>query len=183
MNRRPIALLGGTFDPVHAAHIQIARRALQDLPISGVCLIPNGRPPHRPPPQLSWWRRINLCEQALLGIARTSVGLDEPPDIARRTVDTVRRRRRRSAVVLIMGADAFAGFNRWRRWSRILQMVNIAVAQRDGKHPKIPRGHCRLVKNPRRLGDGVGRIFLWPFCPADMSSSQIRQAHKKGAAT
>lgn len=180
--RRPLALLGGTFDPVHAAHLQLARRALRDLPIGGVCLIPNGQPPHRAMPQLSWQQRVGTCKQALSGITRVSVGLDEPPGTSRWTIDTVRRRRRRGAVVLIVGADAFADFNRWRHWRRILQLANIAVARRGGKHPKIRHGHCHIIKNPQRLAAGVGRVFLWPFCPANISSTQIRQPSPKGAA-
>ena len=183
-NRRTAALLGGAFDPVHRAHVELARRALKDFPVARVFLIPNGAPAHRPAPQLSWRRRAAMCAAAVKNIPRAQVGQDEPPGAPRRTIDTARRyKRRRWTVVLILGADAFAGFYRWRRWRQLLQLANIAVARRGvGARPHAAVRACmRTIKNPRQLAGGAGGVFAWRFRPPDISATAIRRAAKNGA--
>lgn len=175
--RRRAAILGGAFDPVHCGHLALARRAARDLPVSAVRLVPNGAPPHRPAAKLSWEKRVRLCELAAARLPRVAVGREEPPGQIRRTVDTVRRHRlRHRRVLLIMGADAFAEFHRWRGWRRILRMANIAVARRDGGGDAraVVRSAARTVKNPRLLADGAGRVFMWRFRPGKISSTAIR---------
>lgn len=185
MNRRQtIALLGGTFDPVHRAHIQLARRALRDLPVNSVRLVPNGAPPHRLQPQTAWRARVQLCANALANISRATVGKEESPGTIRYTIDTVRHhRRRRRAIILIMGADAFADFHHWRQWRQVLQLTNIAVARRgDNCRPAAAvRARMRCVNTPNHLlGDGGGRVLAWRFRPAALSATMIRRRRAAG---
>ena len=177
-NRRVAALLGGAFDPPHGGHAALARRALKDFPAGRLFVIPNGSPPHRPPPRLSWSRRVALCAAAVADIPRARVGLDEPPGAARRTVDTVRRYRRRGwKVILILGADAYAGFGSWRRWREILGLANIAVARRGlcMRPGAAVRSAARPLKNSRMLLGGSGGVYAWRFRPPDVSSSAVRR--------
>lgn len=176
------AILGGAFDPVHRGHLAMAKRALRDLPVAEVRLIPNGAPPHRPPTKHSWRERIRFCEKATTNLPRVRVGYEEPPGQIRYTTDTVRRCRRRGLhLILLMGSDAFAGFHRWRQWRRILQTANIAVARRkDGGAPNAAvRAAVKKVKHPRLLAEGAGRVFAWNFCPGDISSTAIRAQIKR----
>ncbi|MGI9305819.1 MAG: nicotinate-nicotinamide nucleotide adenylyltransferase [Gammaproteobacteria bacterium] len=181
MSRRIAALLGGAFDPVHGGHVALARRALKDLPVAAVFLIPNGAPPHRPAPQLPWARRVAMCAAALRGIPRARTGLDEPPGAPRRTADTLRRyRRRRWKVVLILGADAFAELHRWHRWREIARRANFAVARRGARKfpPAARRGLC-AARRAREIAAGAGRVFWWNFRPPDISATAIRRAQKR----
>lgn len=175
--RRAIGLLGGSFDPVHRGHVVFARRAAKELPVNSVRLVPNGAPPHRREPQLSWSERVNLCEREAANIARVHVGREEPPGETRWTIDTVRRHlRRRRRVILLLGADAFADFDCWRGWSQLLRFVNIAVARRGGrKSPRAAvRARIRRAHSARSLQEGAGRVLWWQFRPGDISSTQIR---------
>lgn len=179
---RRIALLGGAFDPVHWGHLALARRALRELPVSEVRLVPNGAPPHRSGMRYSWAHRARLCEQAAAEIPRVRAGLEESPGRTRYSADTVRRYRRRGwKIVLVMGADAFAGFHLWRGWRRILRQANIAVARRaGGGAPNAAVRACsREVKNPMLLSEGAGRVLRWKFCPGAVSSTMIRAGAKK----
>ena len=179
--RRVIALLGGTFDPVHDAHVRLARRALSDLPVDVVRLVPNGAPPHRSSPLCDWAERVRRCTVALGGVPRIEVGTEESPDTPRYTIHTIRRHcARRRSVILVMGADAFAGFHHWRRWDDILRRVNIAVARRGGAgrpHAAV-RARIRDAKNPRMLARGAGKVWQWRFRPGDDSATMIRARNK-----
>ncbi|MBE8158711.1 MAG: nicotinate-nicotinamide nucleotide adenylyltransferase [Betaproteobacteria bacterium] len=180
--RRVAALLGGAFDPPHRGHAALARRALADLPVSRVFLIPNGAPPHRPPPRIPWRRRAEMCAAAVKNIARARVGRDEPPGAPRWTIAAVRRyKNRRWKVVLILGADVFADFHRWRRWREILQLANIAVARRGGFGcPRAAvRARMRILKTARPLAGGAGGVLAWRFRPPDISSTMIRRAAER----
>ena len=179
--KRRIALLGGAFDPPHRGHLALAKRAVRDLPVAVVRIVPNGMPPHRPPTKYSWRERVDLCARATAGMPRTVIGREESPDKIRRTIDTVRRhRQRRRHIILVMGADAFAGFHCWRGWRRLLKTANIAVARRNsgGTPHAMVRASVKTVKNARLLADGAGRVFLWHFRPGDISSTAIRAARK-----
>ena len=63
MNARPLALLGGTFDPVHNGHLRAAWEAAEQLDAE-VCLLPANVPPHRPQPVLDAVQRVALLELA-----------------------------------------------------------------------------------------------------------------------
>ena len=180
MNRRGvIALFGGAFDPIHQGHINLATRALQDLPIHGVRIIPNGAPPHRAPPATSWRQRVMRCQAATQNIRGIRVGLEESPAKTRWTIDTVRRyKRRRYRLILLLGADAFSQFGKWRQWRQIIDQTNIAVAKRgDWQPPPMAiRRQLKTVNHPRHLAHGARRLWWWQFRPGDISSTQIRQS-------
>lgn len=177
MSRR-IGILGGTFDPPHKGHAQLARQARCDLPVQMVELIPNGQPPHRRLPQLPWETRLALCRTLVAGMGGVRVSADEPPGAPRWTIDTLLRHRKRThGMILIMGADAFAQFHEWRGWRRILQLANIAVARRAHERHRISsavRGCCRPVRRAVALSGGNGRVFFWRFRPAAVSSTLLR---------
>lgn len=196
---RTIGILGGTFDPPHAGHRYLAQHARRDLPVRTVYLIPNGQPPHRSPPQLSWRKRVQLC-RALVGHCRgIVVGEDEPPNVRRWTVDLLVRKAKRTPhyrLLLIVGADAFVHFHQWRDWRKILAVANVAVARRGGVggvrevdgaggvsgtlpriHPQVRR-RCRVVRRAADLAGGCGRVFLWYCRPPSISSTQLRKLRK-----
>ena len=178
MRRRAVAVLGGAFAPFHRAHLQLAKRALRELPVASAAVIPNGCPPHRPPPTIPWEKRVNQCRTACRGVARLRIGLDEPPDKTQTTVATLlRRKKRRQRLILLLGADAFADFAKWRSWRRILKIANIAVARRgDNPRPSaMVRARCRVARRPQNLANGVGRVLMWKFRPENISSTQIRR--------
>jgi nicotinate-nucleotide adenylyltransferase len=63
--RAPVALLGGTFDPVHFAHLGLADDARRALGVAEVCLVPAGDPPHRPAPGASAAHRLAMLRLAI----------------------------------------------------------------------------------------------------------------------
>lgn len=176
-----IAVLGGAFDPIHDGHLHLARRALRELPAAQVRLIPNGAPPHKPQPAADWHWRMLQCQRATAGDKRIIVGDDEPPGKKRRTINTIRKLRQKSPLILIVGADAFWHFRRWREWRGILRVASIAVARRRGCPMPIravpPRWTAKVVK-PGKLWRGV---YFWRTnAPAPRISSTTLRARAAG---
>jgi len=133
----PLGLFGGTFDPVHFGHLRLAEEAIGDLGLGGVRWIPAGQPPHRGTPQVTARQRLEMVLRSTAGNARFSVDASEVEAAAPSyTVHTLQRLRDELGVdrplVLLVGADAFAGLQTWHRWRDLFDLAHIAVAQRPG---------------------------------------------------
>lgn len=143
MRPEPLGILGGTFDPVHNAHLKLAEAAMSRLRLGGILWIPAGCPPHRAPPVASAEDRLAMVRLAISG--RPGWAVDDAEVMANApswTIHTLERlvRLRAEPLVLLMGADAFLGFTAWHRWQDILKLTRIAVASRPGYAPEVPEG-------------------------------------------
>ena len=133
----PLGLFGGTFDPVHFGHLRLAEEAIGNLGLGGVRWIPAGQPPHRGAPQVTGQQRLEMVLRSTAGNARFSVDASEVEAAAPSyTVHTLERLRDEIGLdrplVLLVGADAFAGLPTWHRWRDLFGLAHIAVAQRPG---------------------------------------------------
>lgn len=137
----PLGVLGGTFDPIHIAHLAVAEEARDALGLERVMFIPAGEPPHKSGQAItSGEDRLAMIDLAIAGnaaFAASRMELDR--DGPSYTVDTlVALRAARLAagasteIVFIVSAEAFAGFGTWREPRRVLELATIAVAPRDG---------------------------------------------------
>lgn len=132
-----VGILGGTFDPVHLAHLALARTAAERLGLARVIWIPAGQPPHRPAPHAAPAHRLAMTRLAIGGDARFSVDASEAvSSAASYTVHSLERLRRQCGpdrpLVLLMGADALRGLAGWHRWRDLFALAHIGVATRPG---------------------------------------------------
>ncbi|MDX9995431.1 MAG: nicotinate-nucleotide adenylyltransferase [Rhodocyclaceae bacterium] len=132
-----VGIMGGTFDPVHLAHLALARTALDRLGLAEVRWIPAGRPWHRDAPGASPADRVAMVRAAIAGEPRFVLDASEAEAGAPGyTVDTLARLRRELGpdrpIVLLLGADAFRGLAGWHRWRELFDLAHIAVATRPG---------------------------------------------------
>lgn len=132
-----IAILGGTFDPVHNAHLAMARAALEHLPVEKILLIPTGQPPYREPPVASPAHRVAMLKLAIQENPEFRIDERElAPDATGYTVDTLRGLRSEigSAVplYLLLGADQYAALPTWHRPDEVKKLARIAVFARPG---------------------------------------------------
>jgi nicotinate-nucleotide adenylyltransferase len=133
---RPLALLGGTFDPIHNGHLRAAWEAAEQLDAE-VCLLPANVPPHRAQPVLDADQRVALLRLALAGQERLRLDTRELERAGPSyTVDTLLGLRAehgpRRPIVLLLGIDAFAGLPSWNRWLQLFDLAHIAVLARPG---------------------------------------------------
>lgn len=132
-----IGLLGGSFDPIHAGHLALARAALADLALERVLLVPTGRPPHKPERRFApAVTRYAMVELALLDDARlwaSTLELDESrPSYTIETVERLRREAPEHDYVLLVGADSLAALDSWRRWRELVATTALGVLARPG---------------------------------------------------
>jgi len=131
-----IGILGGTFDPVHNAHLAIARRALERLKLDGILWIPTGAPGYREPPVAPAKDRVAMLKLALAEERHYAVDERElQPGASGFTFDTIvslKNENPQSEFVLILGADQYAKRASWHRWADIEKLCEVALFARPG---------------------------------------------------
>jgi len=168
--QRRIALYGGTFDPVHIGHIEIARRVAQLFEIEKVVFIPAQMAPHkigRPVTEpIHRYAMLALATQDDPQLSISTFELDDPD--RRYTVDTVAHFQHalgdETELFFIMGADSWSEITSWREWERLLTMTNHIVVTRPGFEPAITHVGAvgeRIVDLRTSLECG-GLTPLWP---------------------
>jgi nicotinate-nucleotide adenylyltransferase len=131
----PVGILGGTFDPVHIAHLAIAEEVRDALGLAKVLFIPAAMPPHkvdRPvsdPEQRLAMVELAIADNPAFEASRIELGRTGPSY----TVDTLEALGADGAdLVLILSAEAFRDLRTWHRPERILELARLAVVPRDG---------------------------------------------------
>ena len=185
----PLGLFGGTFDPVHFGHLRLAEESIAHLGLGGVRWIPAGQPPHRGTPQVTPLQRLEMVRLAKASKARFSLDPSEvEAEAPSYTVHTLERLRRelgaQQSLVLLVGADAFAGLATWHRWRDIFALAHVAVSHRPGFPVEISSLPHELATefNDRRLTnvDGLkaspaGGIVTFAMTQLAISATQIRK--------
>lgn len=189
-----IGLFGGTFDPVHFGHLRLAEEACEHLHLGRILWVPAGQPPHRAAPRVTPRHRLDMVRLATAGnpafvVDAAEVEAEQPSY----TVLTLERLRREHGaacpLVLLVGADAFAGLPTWHRWREVLDLAHLAVSHRPG----FPVGPDSLPLEladefaRRRLPDAAGLraapaggIVTFAMTQLAISATQIRQLLANG---
>jgi nicotinate-nucleotide adenylyltransferase len=186
MSARRIGILGGTFDPIHCGHLDIADAAQATLGLDRMFVMTANIPPHRPQPVASAYHRFAMVAIAVAGRSGwRAADLELRSDAPSYTSTTLARFHERgypaSELYFVIGADAFADIGAWHDYPRILDETHFAVVSRPG-FPVGELAHRLPALVPRMAwarGDTVSRIdpliLLIDEPTADVSSSAIRQ--------
>ncbi len=193
---RPLGVFGGTFDPIHFGHLRLAEEAADALQLERVRWIPAGQPALRDAPRVGPAQRLDMVRLAISGNPRFEL---DPAEVDAEqtsfTVPTLERLRRSGTcgpdrpLVLLAGADAFAGMAGWHRWEALFELAHVAVAHRPGytiEAKYLPPALAdvfrrRFCDNPRLLRDTpAGRIVTFAMTPLDISATKIRTLLSKG---
>src|SRR5512137_1501542 len=106
-----LGILGGTFDPIHYGHLELAREVKEAAGLAEVRLVPAGDPPHRGAPVASAMHRLAMVELALAeyrGLAVDACEIQRPGrSYTVLTLEALRAADPAAALALIVGADAF----------------------------------------------------------------------------
>ncbi len=138
-----VAVMGGTFDPVHHGHLRSALELQQLLSLSEVRLLPCHQPTHRDHPGANSEQRLAMLHLAAEGesalvVDEREINLDQP-SYSVYTLESMRQELGDDAVICwVMGVDAFSSFTRWHQWQRIMELANLVVITRPGF--ELPEG-------------------------------------------
>jgi nicotinate-nucleotide adenylyltransferase len=163
------ALFGGTFDPIHNAHLAIAGEAASRLGLERILFVPAANPPHKPGAAIaSWEDRVRMAELACAGDPRFEVSRIEEHANPSYSIDTIEKLLALGTgpLAFLIGADAFADLRTWRRWLDVVRLVEFIVVTRPGARYDAPPG---------------ARVRELNGLDVPISSSAIREGIVRGA--
>ncbi|HLY18949.1 MAG TPA: nicotinate-nucleotide adenylyltransferase [Bryobacteraceae bacterium] len=140
-----LAIFGGTFDPIHNAHLALAREAVASFQTDRVWFIPAGRPPHKKGvTHAPFEDRFHMVELACRGEPEFEASRLEQGTASSYSIDTITKVRARLSegdeLFFLIGADAFAEIESWRRWHDVIRAVEFIVVSRPGHPYAVPEG-------------------------------------------
>lgn len=165
-----VAVLGGTFDPPHLAHLVLAEAAYRQLGVSAVEFVPAGDPWWKPsPPPSPASQRLEMVRLATAPVPYFSVNdcevRREGPSYMADTLDSYPVG---VDICLVVGADVASGLRGWRRWEEVVRRVRPAVASRAGT-------------DIAEVVEAIGSPPVWLDIPElDISSEQVRHLCQAG---
>lgn len=189
-----IGILGGTFNPIHNAHLRVAETVLDRLALDRVIFIPAATPPHKElANEISFEHRRNMVELAISDNPHFAVSDIEQQRGGRSyTVDTLRELRLsapQDELFFIIGSDSFIEISSWFSFSEIFNLANIVVVERPeaaisdltAPLPVAIRSEFCYIPDEMRLTHRSGfSVFYLPDTPLAISSSAVRQLLRKG---
>lgn len=167
-----IGILGGTFDPIHRAHLELAKAAKKFLKLDFVYFVPAKTSPFKEhktvTPALLRLKMVKLATKGMRWAKVSDVEIKRPG--VSYTISTLKYFKKKfgehASFYLIMGADAFKGFPNWKKPREIVQIAKIAVAGRPGVGKSMPSWP-----------------HIWvPMAKINLSSTSLRNQLKKAPA-
>ncbi|TAK78873.1 MAG: nicotinate-nucleotide adenylyltransferase [Gammaproteobacteria bacterium] len=182
---KAIGILGGTFDPIHLAHLRMAVELYEALDLAKVHLIPCYQPVHRKNPSASPEDRLAMVKCAIANepalYADDREIRRQAPSYMIETILELRAEIPNTPFALIMGIDAFLGFTSWHRWAELLEIVHVIIAHRPNY--QLPSTgmiadllHARLQQEAAFIHENRGGgILLRPITALEISATDIRK--------
>lgn len=182
-------MLGGTFDPIHFAHLRMAEECADAIGLAKVRFIPTGTPPHRSTPRVSGPHRMEILRLAIRSNPRFEA---DDREIRRQgvcyTFDTLNELRAELGerpLCLLMGSDAFSALTTWHRWEELFDLAHIVIAHRPGFSVQQLQSSLpgalrksylqRLAASPGILRrDRAGAIYVKEITALDIAATHIR---------
>ncbi|MDQ3702593.1 MAG: nicotinate-nucleotide adenylyltransferase [Chloroflexota bacterium] len=176
---RRIGVLGGTFDPIHHAHLFTAEDVAAAFQLERVLLVPARQSPLKGRPAVPAGERVAMARLAVAGNPRldvTTVEVDRPsPSYMVDTLSLLEQESGGADLSLILGIDALQDFLEWRAPERVLDLCRLIVVSRPGYELALPSSF------PARLGSRTARIVLHEMPKLEISASAIRRRIGAGA--
>lgn len=193
MSPHRIGVFGGTFDPIHFGHLQLAEQAIKEVKLSKLLFIPAAKPPHKNGIITPIEHRIAMLELVCsrsehFSCSRIEAELPKPSYTVDTLVELIKRYPGDAELYFIIGGDAFLDLMTWKSYTEILSMVQIVVS------PRIGYSNQRIYAFLDRIGyteinrkwqgeDGRKDIFLLSEPPQDVCSSKVKEVIAKGSDT
>lgn len=185
-----IGILGGTFDPIHNGHIQIAQTVLETLRLNRIEFIPCFQPPHRHQPIASPKDRlamVNLAIQSYPNFHANTIEMDRQGiSYSADTLTALRKKMPNESLCFILGADAFSAFHHWHEWQKIPELVHLIIIGRATAQSPLNSQIETLIHKKRTdnildiKNKPAGKIYFMNNKIIPISATQIRNHIRSG---
>lgn len=186
----PMALFGGTFDPVHYGHLRCADEVRQTLGLKTLYLLPAGNPPHRGRPQATVEQRLEMLQLACQAFPSLKIDDRETrrdgPSYMVDTLQEMRASHGDQPILLLVGQDAANLLHTWHQWERLFELANLVILTRPGSRsrymPEVAEQvQSRSVQAVRDLlKSAAGSVFHLQVESIDVSASKIKDYIRSG---
>lgn len=189
-----LGIFGGTFDPIHFAHLRCAEEAREALSLDQVLFVPSASPPHKSGTVASGVDRLAMVRRAIAGhpcFRASSIELDRPGRSY--SIDTLRLLRQRfpepTKFVFLLGLDAFREIGTWKDYTELFALTDLAVLSRPPHRLTSPRTllpvaarrqFCYGSSRRMLVHTSGNRIVFLDVTALDISASDVRQRARRG---
>ena len=184
-----IGILGGTFNPIHLAHLRIAEEVREACSLDRVLFIPAADPPHKPvAEEVPFAQRLAMVEAAIADNPAFAASDLESHRTGKsysvHTLEILRRDQPDQELFFIIGMDSFRDIGSWREYRRLFPLAHIVVAARPGIYSDDPQAllpvairedFCYDVQSKTLLHRSGNRVIFLEETLLDISSTRIRR--------
>ncbi|MDL2310514.1 nicotinate-nucleotide adenylyltransferase [Peptostreptococcaceae bacterium OttesenSCG-928-C18] len=173
-----IAIMGGTFNPIHIGHLAIAQEALEFKKLDSVIFMPAGTPPHKNEEIVSGIKRLEMVKLATKDNQKFLVSDYEIKKSGKsyslETVRFLKKLYNLNEIYFIMGEDSLLEIETWHKYKEFLAETKILVARRSNGNLK------ELQDKINTFNKNVYNIEEIPACFLEISSTSIRNKFEVG---
>jgi len=194
---RRIGAYGGTFDPIHIGHIEIARAVVEYFALDCLLLIPAYKPPHKRLAAISQAsHRFEMAslvfqDEPRINVSRIELDAPERPYTVQTMQHLQEEYGEESQLFFVMGADSFEEITMWRDYQQLLSRFNTLVVTRPGSEvtfshlPSAAQERVIDLRGKRQeiaamIHEEDGFIYLTDFVTNSVSSTEIRRRVRDG---
>ena len=186
----PLALFGGTFDPVHYGHLRCADEARQKLTLEKLYLLPAGTPAHRDIPQATVRQRLDMLRLARAEFPQLMIDDRETrrsgPSYMVETLQELRVSFPDRPLILLIGQDAANLLHTWFHWKQLFELAHIVILTRPATHTEYEKNltsqlQARSETDVRKLLESkAGAVLQLEVEPVDVSATGIKRIIRSG---
>jgi nicotinate-nucleotide adenylyltransferase len=182
-----IAILGGTFDPIHNGHLEAADTVARTFQVDEVHFVPAFSPPHKQSRGItSPFHRFAMVALATLPFDRFRTSTIEVDTLEKRytveTLEAMDRENPGAELLFIIGTDMYQEIEAWKNFRRLFDLAHLVIVNRPGFLFREDVAPFQVIKEPQvvTLPEKTA-VFYLPFVELPISSTEIRDDRRRGA--
>ena len=182
-----IAILGGTFDPIHNGHLVAAHSVATTFQVDEVHFIPAFAPPHKRVQDItSPFHRFAMVALATCPIERFRTSTIEVDALEKRytvqTLEAMNRSYPGSQLLFIIGTDMYSELESWKDYRKLFELAHLAIVNRSGFAFREDLAPFQVLKEKQTVSlPSKPGVFYLPFVEQPISSTEIRDDRRRGA--
>ena len=192
MQKPPLVLFGGTFDPIHFGHLRTALELQEALKVPQINLVPAGEPVHKVSTGASAAQRFEMVRLAI--DSEPALVADDCELISDErcyTINTLMNKRvevgEALPIILVMGMDSLLGIKRWFQWQQLTDYCHLLIVARPSYEPEFD-SEIQSFMDQRKVEDLTelstrpsGYLVMHQLTPMNVSATKVREIIKQGS--